>query len=374
MKEKTRQSLIRFMEDTEHLPVPGKALLISKGFNDCFEYYQGEAAKNTVFRIHSMSKMVLATAALQLFEQGLYLMEDPVSLYLPEFAHLTVWDEGEGCAKPAQNVMKIRHLFTMTSGLTYNGDDCYTARKVQELDDRLDVEFPGKTYTLQHYVAELAKIPLKFEPGTHHTYSHSHEVLGVLVERLSGMSIGDYFKKYIFDPIGMTETWFTLPSDRKDDLASYNATWWPDDLYDEGALYQQPGGGLLSTLQDFAKFAKVLTMGGTTEDGHVILGRETLKLMATDQLNDVQKQEFYLEFMKGYSYGFGVRVYIDPALGGCPGSVGEFGWCGTGGTYVLCDPAKELTLVYMHQNDPKLEEYLQPRLRAIMYSDNDLTQ
>ena len=139
-------------------------------------------------------------------------------------------------------------------------------------------------------------------------------------------------------------------------------------------MYEQPGGGLLSTLDDYMTFAKTLTMGGAAPDGARILGPKTLELMATDQLSDIQKQDFYLEFMKGYSYGFGVRVYVDPALGGCPGSVGEFGWCGTGGTYVLCDPKQQLTLVYMHQNDPKLEEVLQPRLRAILYSDPDLAQ
>lgn len=374
MLEQTKESLVRFMEDTEHLPVPGKALLICKGNKEVFRHYQGEVRPETIYRVHSMTKLFTVTAAFQLFEKGLFLMEDPVSLYLPEYEHVTVWDEELGAPRAPKTMLKMRHLFSMTGGFTYEGDSCETERRTAQLEQRLDREYPGKTFTLRQYVRELASVPLAFDPGAHYRYSHGHDVLGAIVEELSGEKLGDYFRHHIFHPLGMKDTFFRCPADRRKDLASYNADWWPDDYYDESARFEQAGGGLLSTLDDYMTFAKVLTLGGTSEQGVQILGRKTLELMATDQLNETQKQDFYLEFMKGYSYGFGVRTYVDPALGGCPGSVGEFGWCGTGGTYVLCDPKQQLTLVYMHQNDPKLEEYLQPRLRAILYSDSQLAR
>ncbi len=125
---------------------------------------------------------------------------------------------------------------------------------------------------------------------------------------------------------------------------------------------------MLSTTDDYMKLARTLTLGGTSPEGVKILGRKTIELLRMDHLNAEQKQDFNWDYLKGYSYGLGVRTLVDPAAAGVPGTVGEFGWCGVLGTWVLMDPEEELTVVYMHQRYPNLEAYVQIHLRQMIYS------
>jgi CubicO group peptidase (beta-lactamase class C family) len=367
MKETSEKALVRFLEDKEHLDVPGNSLLIFHRDKEIFRHYTGSVDKNTIFRIYSMTKVVTVTAALQLYEQGAFMMDEPLADYLPEYAHMTVWDEQKKQAVPADRPIRIRDLFCMSAGFPYEGEWAQVPREALAIRSALEKQKPGESYTTQEYIRALAKAPLAFEPGTHWMYGLSHDVLGALIEVLSHQTLGEYMREHIFQPLGMEHTFFRCPKELRRYMAEHSATEAEDAKFGETAHYESGGGGLLSTLDDYMRFANTLTRGGTSVDGVCILGRNTVDLMRLDQLGEEQKKDFNWSYLKGYSYGLGVRTYVDPAAGGVQGSVGEFGWCGVLGTWVLMDPEEQLTAVYMHQRYPNLEEYVQLHLRPLIY-------
>lgn len=368
MNENAKNALIQFLEEREELDVAGNALLVCHKDEEIFRHYTGSVKKDTIFRVFSMTKVVTVTAGLQLMEMGKFTMDDPVSKFLPEFAELTVWDEEKQEAVPAKNEMKMRHLFSMSAGVTYEGEYCETERQYRKLKQELMKEHPN--YTTQQFIRLLPKAPLAFEPGTHWRYSLCHDIIGAIIEVISGQSFGEYLHEHIFAPLGMEHTFFRCPAEMRPLMAEKRLPFggFGDEMFAEDTRYESGGGGLLSTLDDYMKFAKTLTRGGTSEDGVRILGRKTIDLLRSDQLNPEQKKDFNWDYLNGYSYGMGVRTMIDPAKAGIPGTVGEFGWCGVMGTWVLMDPEEELTIVYMHQRFPNLEKYVQTHLRSMIYS------
>lgn len=368
MNERSKKALIQFLEDRTELDVKGNSLLVYHKDQELFRHYTGSVDQDTLFRIYSMTKVVTVTAGLQLLEMGKFTMEDPVSKFLPEFAEMTVWDEEQKQAVPAKNEIRMRHLFSMSAGITYEGDSCETERQYHSMKLELLKEYPNDSYTTQQFIRMLPKAPLAFEPGTHWRYSLCHDVLGAVIEVLSGQLLGDYMHDHIFAPLGMEHTFFRCPEEFRSHMAECDSENFTDEKFGEQARYESGGGGLLSTLDDYMKLANTLTRGGTSKEGVRILGRKTIDLLRTDQLNEVQKQDFNWDYLNGYSYGMGVRTLIDPAKAGIPGTVGEFGWCGVLGTWVLMDPEEELTIVYMHQRFPNLEKYVQTHLRAMIYA------
>ncbi len=367
MNQRTKDALIRFMGDRKELDVPGNSLLIYHKDKEIFRHYTEGVNKDTIFRIYSMTKVITVTAALQLFEQGLFTMNDPLEKFLPEFHNSMVWDEAEEKAVPADGPILMRHLFSMSAGITYDGDGCETAQRIAKIHNELREQFPGESYTTQQFIRRLSEAPLAFHPGSHWNYSLCHDILGAVIEVISGQSFGEYLKEHIFEPLGMNSTFFRCPEGCQARMAPKKGAGFPDDMFQEKAVYESGGGGLLSTLDDYMIFANTLTRGGTSKNGVRILGRKTIELMRLDQLNEEQKKDFNWSYLKGYSYGLGVRTLIDPAKAAIPGSIHEFGWCGVLGTWVLMDPEEELTVVYMHQSFPNLEEYVQTHLRAIIY-------
>ena len=366
MTKAQEQALIRFLEDREHIDVPGNALIVCKDGAPIFRHFAGDATPDTLFRVYSMTKVSTVTAALQLMEQGLFTMDDPLSLYLPEYADMKVWNAAAGKAVPAERPIRVRDLFCMSAGVTYGGSDNEPARETSRIREALAKEQPAASYTTREFVRRLAQAPLLFEPGTHWNYSLCHDILGALIEVLSGQSFGEYLHDHIFSPLGMEHTFFRCPEDRRGLIATYDGGR-SDDSYGPQARYESGGGGLLSTADDYMKLAVALTLGGTSPSGVRVLGRKTIDLMRMDQLSPVQKADFNWRYLTGYSYGLGVRTLIDPAKAGIPGSVGEFGWCGVLGTWMLMDPAERLSVIYMHQRTPNLEEYVQTHLRAMIY-------
>ena len=361
--------LVRFLEDREKLDVPGNGLLVWHKGKEIFRHFSGNAGPETLFRIFSMTKVATVTAALQLMERGLFTMEDPLGDYLPEYAEMTVWDKEKNEAVPAKNTLRVRDLFCMSAGLTYGGEWSENGRQIDRIRAELAEKHDGN-YTTQEFARAIAKAPLLFEPGTHWNYSLCHDVLGALIEVLSGENFGEYLEKHIFAPLGMKDTGFHCPEDKQDRIAQFGDG--SDDgrnaMYAPGVKYESGGGGLLSTADDYMKFAEALTHMGTATDGTRILGRKTVDLLRQDQLNADQKADFNWDYLKGYSYGLGVRTLLDPAKAGIPGSVGEFGWCGVLGTWMLMDPEEELSVIYMHQRTPNLEKYVQTHLRSMIYS------
>lgn len=371
MREESRKSLIDFLENRKTLDVSGNSLLVFKNDREIFRHYTGDVKQDTIFRIYSMTKVLTVVSALQLFELGKFAMDDPLYLYLPEYENIHIWNEELKKSVPAQNKIRIRDLFCMSSGLSYEGDYGVTPKQLLEIRNSLEAQYPGESYSTLQYIRLLPKADFAFEPGTGWQYGLSHDVLGALIEVLSNQTLGEYMKEHIFNPLGMEHTFFRIPEEMKCLLATHSADIKEDAKYQPLARYESGGGGLLSTLDDYMKFANTLTRGGTSTDGVRILGRKMIELMRMDQLNEIQKKDFNWSYLKGYGYGLGVRTMVNPAVSGIPGSIGEFGWCGVLGTWVLMDPVEQLTAVYMHQRYPNLEEYVQTHLRPLIYGAID---
>jgi len=330
-------------------------------------------APDTIYRIYSMSKVVTCTAALMLYERGLYSLNDPLQDYLPEFEDMQVCrykGDNEMYFSPAKSPIRVKDLFCMSSGLTYPGDSSETAVQTGKAMQKLARK--GK-YNVRQVSRALGNVALAFDPGTHWKYGMSHDVLGAFIEVLSGKTFGTFLQDEIFTPLGMKDTSFRLPEEKRGRLAiwyhrSEKGVMMPITDADEhiapDATYESGGGGLLSTLSDYMKFAQVMA-GYGQKDGVRLLGRKTIELMSTNHLNEQQLRDF--DWFAGYGYGLGVRVMMDKAAGGINGSAGEFGWCGLTGPWVLIDPSEELAAVYMQQMLPNFEAYHQPRMRAAIY-------
>ncbi|MFD0670962.1 serine hydrolase domain-containing protein [Cohnella sp. GCM10027633] len=336
-------------------------------------------AEDTLYRVYSMTKVVTCVAALQLYERGRFLLDDPLEEYLPAFANPKVARIDEGgneTTSPASGSVRIKHLFSMTSGITYGGTATDTERRTQELWDKARSESDARSFA-----QALGAIPLAFEPGTRWRYGLSHDVLAALVETVSGQTFGQYVKKEIFDPLGIRDAAFRLTDDNRRRLCTlyhyepggkltpsgHNPPM--DGWYEPDCRFESGGIGLLSTIGDYSRFAQALAQGGQLE-GERILSPRTIALMATNQLDERQLRDFGGD-SSGYGYGLGVQTLMNRAVGGNNGSIGHFGWPGLAGTYMLVDPAEQLSIVYMQQMLPNLERETQPRLRQVVYGALD---
>jgi CubicO group peptidase (beta-lactamase class C family) len=381
------ERLTPLLEEFVEKGPPGCACIVARRGGVVYEKYLGyadrerkkEISPETIYRLFSNSKPITCTAALILYERGAYLLSDPLSDYLPEFKDTQVYRsaaDNAWQASPAKAPIRIADLFTMTSGLCYAGDSPETARRTRDVLQDLDQkEKDGSKYDIRDMSRALAGIPLAFDPGAGWMYGTSHDVLGALIEVLSGKTLGRFMQDEIFDPLGMNDTSFRLPEEKRARLCSLydrsaDGTLTKDTdqdaHYRPDALLETGGGGLLSTLGDHSRFAQMLGCGGLLH-GTQILGRKTVQLMSTNHLKSHQFAEYNWDFLAGYGYGLGVRVMMDRAAAGSNGSVGEFGWGGLAGTWALVDPVEELSVVYAQQMMPSLEERQIPRLRNVIY-------
>ena len=361
----------------------GCACMVSKHGETVFEEYCGfvdkegtkPIAPDTIYRMYSMTKVMTAVAVLMLYERGMYLLSDPLKEYIPEFADMQVctYDaSGVRTIQPAKNPILIRDLFCMTSGLTYDGDTSETERRTKDYYKAIR----NNNYTANEAMKVLAQIPLAFEPGTQWKYGLSHDALGAFIEVLSDKSLSQFMKDEIFDPLGMKDSFFHIPKDKEHrlcDIYTRNADGTYSDYMGCGRefndikdRYDNGGGGVMCTLADCAAFATALACGG--EKGGVrLLGRKTIELMATNHLRPEQLKDFRNSSqIAGYGYGLGVRTMMDRVAGGSNSSVGEFGWGGLAGTWMMVDPAEEVAAVYTQQLWPNMSEYIHPRLRAVI--------
>lgn len=355
-----------------------------------YEHYTGFADaeggiladSDTVYRIYSCTKVVTVIAAMQIYEKGRFLLNDAIEDYLPEFKNQRVYVcDGNGAVKtvPANRSITIRDLLSMRSGITSKGRASATEMDVEAMFSRLE-EKGG--YSQRELVRELAKIPLAFQPGSRFCYGLSHDVIGALIEEVSGKSLGEYFREEIFKPLGIQSGGFFKEDIPKGKLAALY-TWSeggglvpydrPDYQFNASHKLESAGAGLLLTVKDMARIASALAMGGTL-DGVRILGRKTVDLIRRNQLEGQAIKDFRAawkngwEFLEGYGYGLGVRTLMSPEAGGINGSLGEFGWGGVAGTYILADPEEELAIAYAHQIVPhNLEGYCHPRLKQVVY-------
>jgi CubicO group peptidase (beta-lactamase class C family) len=324
-----------------------------------------------IFRIYSMTKPVTSVAVMMLYEEGRFFLDDPVGRYLPELANVQVARLAEATGpqdipteRPARP-MTIRDLLRHTSGLTYGSfsntvvDQVY--RQANVLGQR----------TLADMVAELGKIPLLYQPGTRWNYSVSTDVLGRLVEVLSGQRFDVFLRERIFEPLGMHDTGFYVePSKRHRFAELYGHTgperrlevvtarpYTPDETFFSG------GGGLVSTAHDYARFAQMLLNGGEL-DGARILSPATVELMTTDHLHD-DGASFLAD---GWGFGLGFTVKNRPALDGLPDSVGTYYWFGVAGTSFWIDPARDLVGIFMVQLNPNRDVNFRDQFKRMVYA------
>ncbi len=334
-------------------------------------------SEDTIFAIASMSKVITVAGIMRLYEQGLFKLWDPVSEFLPGFKNPTVAvekEDGTVVIIPAKGEVTMRQLFTMTSGVPYPGDDTAAARiRMKKEQEYIDAGM-AKPGTVE-YCNLVGGLPLAFEPGEKWMYGFSIDVLGAVIEVLSGKTLGEYLKETIFDPLGMPDTGFFVPAEKRDRLATLyriHEGMKPAERFipAEKQPFEGGGGGLVSTVRDYSRFAQMLLHGGTL-DGVRILGRKTIDLIATDHLTPQQMTTHTWDTQRGYGYGLGVRVMTNPEIADINGSVGEWGWDGAFGNWFCVDPKEELTCVYLTTNVPGDHYKYIPKLMASMYASLD---
>ena len=374
-----------FMDSLTEWIIPGNSVVIYKDGKKVFEYSSGysdlekkikKTGKEQLY-IYSCSKLATVTAALQLYEQGKFLLSDPLYEYLPEFKKMYLKDGDR--IKAAENPITIRDLFTMTAGLSY-ATNTPAFEKARKLTD-------GKMDT-RTVIKCLAEEPLLFEPGARWNYSLCHDVLAVLAEVVSGMRFSEYMKKHIFEPLDMNNSYYHAPNDviispqyiyeiqdtknivelqQKEHTTGVVKRAYGNELV-FGENYDSGGAGIITTVDDYAKFAAALANSGTGLNNNRILSSATVKLMKTNQLNEAQRKTMNWRRLRGYGYGLGVRTLIDKAESGSNSSIGEIGWGGAAGATIIADTEEKVALFYAHHMLNPQEEYYQPRLRNVLYS------
>ena len=332
------------------------------------------SSENTIFPIASMSKVITVAGIMQLYEQGLFKMWDKVSDYLPGFKNPKIAkDKPDGSYEivDAKGEVTMRQLFTMTSGVPYGWGDTAAGRIHMEKEKEWEESGKPEPETVD-YVNLVGQLPLAFEPGERWMYGFSIDVLGAVIEVLSGKTLGEYLKENIFDPLNMKDTGFFVPKEKLDRAATLyhiNEGMKPEERWygTEKPSFESGGGGLFSTVRDYSRFAQMLLHGGTL-DGVRILGRKTIDLISTDHLTPEQRKTDSWDTQRGYGYGLGVRVMTNPELAGINTSVGEWGWDGAFGNWFCVDPKEKLTCVYLTTNLPGDHYRFIPKLMASMYA------
>ena len=368
------------LQDVLKLGPGGAGLRVYRGEDLLYENYVGYASREkgipftdkTICQLASMTKPIASAACMQLFEQGQFLLTDKVENYYPEYKYRKVFSytpRGDLRVLPAKNPVTVGNLFDMTSGITI--DWGWKNPNSEALTERMNAAKAQGKYTLQEFAKAAGEVPGAFEAGEHFYYGQSLDVAAALLELLSGQTFGEYLKEHVFDPLGMEDTYFRVPEEKKHRISvQYQITPegvkegdFPPLFYDP--TYESACGGLFGTMEDYSRFALAMTLGEYR--GVRLLNDSTIRLMAMNRLSEQALQDFTNPYLSGYGYGLAVRTRMHPEAGS-NSSIGEFGWTGGWGSWVLMDPEKKITIVYAHQCVPNKEEYVHPRIRNIVYS------
>ncbi len=333
---------------------------------------------DTIFRIYSMTKPVTAAAVMQLVERGILEPQHPVSRYIPEFCNPRVYNP-DGTTRPASREITIQDLLNMQSGLPYANVFNQTQKDTDvlfgEMEQRRDGDNPVDT---MEFCRRMAEIPLEFDPGTDWDYGVSADILGGVVQAVTGMNYRDYLKENIFGPLGMTDTDFYVPEEKQHRFAAAYAFEEDGLVRDNGChlglndyrtlpAFISGGAGLCSTIADYAKFANALAKGGTTKDGVRILSRKSVEYIRTPQVMHEMLAPKCWDSLKGYAYGSLVRVLVDQKAFGTIASLGEFGWDGWTGTYFTVDPTEKLVIMFWIQVACAGTSDTAKRMRNVVY-------
>ncbi len=373
--------------------VPGGVFLVSRGGN--LVYYKsfgmrnnksGEAYRlNDIFRIASMTKAITTTAVMQLYEQGKLWLDEPVSKYIPAFENQQVLDtfnetDSSYTTVPAKRPVTIRQLLTHTSGIVYGAFNPGKLQAVYEKFDMNDVGLSHPSWTTEEFINRLAKIPLAFQPGEKFTYGLNMDVLGRIIEVVSGQTLAAYFRQNIFEPLDMEDTYFYLPENKYSRLVPvYNQT---DNGFklsegeggiggldypkNKGINHFAGGGGLSSTAMDYAHFIETLLNNGRYNDFQ-LLGPKTIELMTSDQMVMLNEKGTGFSNIPGVTFCLGFGLLTEQAKGLNSKSVGTYEWGGYFNTKFFIDPQEDLIFVGMTQIVPFSHNDFWDKVYAAVY-------
>ncbi|MDO4514739.1 MAG: serine hydrolase domain-containing protein [Lachnospiraceae bacterium] len=387
------QLLQKYVDDG----LPGCGMIICKKGEVLYENYCGWADKENgvkltadhVFRQASLTKIAMYTTAMMLYEQGRFLMSDPLYEYFPEFRHSTkIVQHANGCMEevPVDKPITIKQIFNMTCGLPYemiigglpvsHPTATAMAREMKELRAK-------GYFTLRDQIKAAARVPLTFEPGSRFLYGFASELTAGLLEVLCDKPAELVIKEMLFEPLEMNSSANFLFGDLESRLVKDYYLKPGKNLGDEDALYVPgpeharmfvgplgtvPGfSRVITNCRDYTRLMQMLCNGGKYK-GEQIIGRKTIDLIRTNTIpSEILAEDFSNNYLAGYGYGYGMRTLMDKYAGQHNGSLGQFGWTGGSGTWAECDPAEGLSICYMHNLQPNLEEYHHLRMRAVAY-------
>jgi len=385
-----------FRKEIDQGKLPGAVFLVArKGklvYSDAIGFQDKEAgkpiAKDSIFRIYSMTKPLVSVAAMMLVEEGRMQLTDPVSKFLPAMKSMNVSvakADAEfakvGYAQiPADREMTVQDLLRHTAGLAY-GEITQNAPVKEALGKaglyKSTIDYDARDLAPAEEIERLAKVPLAHQPGTVWEYSHASDVLGRVVEAASGERLADFLDKRLFKPLKMSDTGFWVPQEKIGRLAKALPTdissGKPNNLIDVSAAPANDSGGAggVSTAADYLRFTQMMLNGGQL-DGARVLSRTTVALMTSDHLGTrisapVTPGELLLG-TPGYTFGLGFAVRQGPGIAGVPGSAGEFMWAGYAGTYFWVDPKEEIVAVYMTQAPSPIRAYYRKLFKQLVYA------
>lgn len=331
------------------------------------EYGYADKEKNipmkpdAIFRCYSMTKPITAVAVMILVERGLLSLSDPASKYIPGFQNQKVYTP-DGLV-PAKREVTIQDLMTMTAGVCYPDASFPAGDYMEQVQQEYYREIQeGKVITTYELANRIGAQPLAFQPGTRWLYSFCADVLGAIVEVVSGKRYSDFLKSELFHPLGMVDTDFYVPEEKQDRFMQFYqfmpetqtlepCTWQHlclSHMHLKKPDFESGGAGLVSTIDDYSKFVKMMMNGGSYNNVR-ILGQKTVKSMSVNQLTEAQREGMDWTELKGYGYGSLMRQMVHPEVAESLGSKGEFGWDGWLGSYLSIDPVEDLAIIYVIQ-------------------------
>jgi CubicO group peptidase (beta-lactamase class C family) len=377
--------------------LPGCACMIAKRGEILYENYFGWAdienkktlTRENVFRQASLTKVAMYTVAMMLYEQGKFLMSDPLYEYFPEWRHSTKMIRratGNMDIVPVEHPITIKNIMNMTCGLPYDmimGDIPVQHPVSQAMAKVMKPIREKGYYTLREQIKAVSQVPLAFEPGEHFLYGFASELTAGLLEVICNKPAEQVIKEMLFEPLGMESSANFIFDDLAERLVQNYYLNQGKQLGEKDALYIPSAEqgiisvGPLGTVSGFARvitncwdYTKLMQMlaNGGIYNGKRIIGRKTIDLFRTNTLTDkIIQEDFSNSYLAGYGYGYGVRTLMNRYTGQHNGSIGAFGWTGGSGTWAEADPCDGVSIVYMHNLQPNLEEYHHLRMRAVAY-------
>lgn len=365
-----------FKREIDKGTVPGITVLVARrGQIGWFEALGKQSpagaapmARDSIFRIFSMTKPIVSVGIMALVEDGQLLLGDPVAKFIPEFANQKVGVVKDGKLElvPPTRPMTVQDLLRHTSGLTYEHQGDGPVHKLYQ-----ESRVRSRKISNAEHAALVASFPLVCQPGAAFNYSRSTDILGRIIEVVSGKTLGAFLTERVLAPLQMAETGFSASEANAGRLAEpFAADPWTGDKVALFNMLEQPvmesgGGGLVSTTMDYARFCLMLRNGGTL-DGNRVIGRKTLELMASDHLGpDVAINGTLLS--PGHGFGLGFAVRKEAGIAPFPGSVGQYFWSGIAGTFFWIDPKEDLFAVFMSQG-PGQRDYTRTLVRDLVYA------